>query len=153
MEQTKARTLTVSYTHLDSGGEIKDYTSDPVIVAAAETENPKPESILANCSAELVKDGKFQQDDTGVDVRVKLDSHVESCYLTIYAYAGNTSFDPDDSHNKRLWSGRVTDGYEAVSYTHLISMSSDFQGFPFCCCWLWFFWDFFQIKRPLRSGS
>lgn len=96
----------------DSGGEIKDYTSDPVIVAAAETENPKPESILANCSAELVKDGKFQQDDTGVDVRVKLDSHVESCYLTIYAYAGNTSFDPDDSHNKRLWSGRVTDGYE-----------------------------------------
>lgn len=71
--------------------------------------------ILANCSVKLMegdseKQDNFRETDTSVDVQVSLDESVESCYLNIYAYAGNTAFDPDSSYNVRLWSGRVTDG-------------------------------------------
>lgn len=79
-----------------------------------------PEEILAGCQVELRKDGtvrtdSFREDETSVDVSVKLHESVEKCYLTIYAYAGNVAFDPDDSHNIRLWSGPVTDGYEGTA--------------------------------------
>lgn len=72
--------------------------------------------ILANCSVKLMegdseKQGNFRETDTSVDVQVSLDESVESCYLNIYAYAGNTAFDPDSSYNVMLWSGRVTDGF------------------------------------------
>ena len=71
--------------------------------------------ILANCSVSLMEGGaekqdNFRESDTSVDVKVSLDETVESCYLNIYAYAGNTAFDPDSSFNIRLWSGKVTDG-------------------------------------------
>lgn len=74
------------------------------------------QEILSNCSVQLTDKGEvrteaFQEDSTSTEVKVKLDESVESCYLNIYAYAGNTSFDPDGSFNTLLWSGRVTDGY------------------------------------------
>ncbi len=73
-----------------------------------------PETILGNCQVSMNKEGNFTQEDTGVDVSVSLDESVESCNLTIFAYAGNVSFDPDDSHNIRLWSGMVSDGYSGI---------------------------------------
>ena len=72
--------------------------------------------ILANCSVKLMegdseKQNNFRETDTSVDVQVALDETVESCYLNIYAYAGNTAFDPGSSYNIRLWTGKVTDGF------------------------------------------
>ena len=83
----------------------------PVIYADTPTAEEIQE-ILSGCSVALIKDGNFTVSDTTADIKVKLHSSVPSCYLTVYAYASTTSFDPDDAHNIRLWSGRVTDGYE-----------------------------------------
>lgn len=87
---------------------------------AGNTENGTTEKteqeILSNCSVELMNGEErrteaFQEDSTSTGVKVTLDESVESCYLNIYAYAGNTSFDPDGSHNTILWTGEVSDGY------------------------------------------
>ena len=112
----------------DSGGsDIVDYTSVPVTVTAkeaetepdTESEQKTPEQILANTSVALLKDGQnraenFSQEETSAEVSVRLDDSVKQCWLKIYGYAGNTSFDPDSNFNKVLWSGVVTDGYTAV---------------------------------------
>ena len=109
----------------DSSGDITDYQSEAITVKAAgdgqtdpdPDQDKTPAQILANCSVGLYKDGeirteKFKEDENSVDVKVQLDDTVESCYLILYAYPGNAAFDPDnDSINKRLWSGPVTDGY------------------------------------------
>lgn len=112
----------------DSGGEVADYPSSPVTVSSGseqpgdpdnggdEPGNKTQEEILANCSVQLMQDGQvrtenFKETDTSADVSVKLDDSIQKCYLTLYAYAGNTSFDPDSTYNKRLWAGEVTDGY------------------------------------------
>lgn len=89
--------------------------TSPVELAAAA--NSEHDAILANCGVTFMKDGKertepFRENETSVDVKVKLDTSIASCYMTIYAYASNTAFDPDDSHNTVLWSGSVTNGLE-----------------------------------------
>ena len=65
-------------------------------------------TIAENCSVTLVKDDNFKTDDTSVSVSVKLDDRLTECYMIIYAYAGNTRFDPDGDFNIRLWTGKVT---------------------------------------------
>ena len=45
-----------------------------------------------------------------MDVKVTLDSSLKQCYMTIFAYSSNTTFDPDGSYNKRLWTGYVQNG-------------------------------------------
>ncbi len=72
--------------------------------------------ILVNSTVTLMKNGEkrtdtFTQDETSVDVQVKLDSSLDKTFLKIYGYAGNTSFDPDGNFNKVLWSGWVSDGF------------------------------------------
>ncbi|WP_312281087.1 DUF3783 domain-containing protein, partial [Oscillibacter sp.] len=97
-----------------SGSSSVDYVSEPLIVAGSPVVTD-PSAILANCRVSLQKDGSertepFREDETSVDVKVSLDGSVEACTLTIYAYAGNTTFNPDATYNKRLWSGAVKDG-------------------------------------------
>ena len=106
----------------DSSGENPvDYISNAVLVSDnggnTDEGNKKPETILANCSVTMMQDGEertelFKENDSAVDVAVRLDDSIENgCYLTIFAYAGNTAFDADAVQNIRLWSGLVTDGY------------------------------------------
>ena len=46
-----------------------------------------------------------------MDVEVNLDpSLTDGCYMTIFGYSSNMSFDPDMVYNLRLWSGKVTSG-------------------------------------------
>ena len=108
-----------------SGSGIVDYISAPVSVTVKETETETeseqktPEQILANTGVTLLKDGQartenFSQEENSVEVSVKLDDSVKECWMKIYGYAGNTSFDPDSNFNKVLWSGTVTDGYTAT---------------------------------------
>ena len=101
----------------ESGRTMYGYGNALEITApeAPKPEKPTPEQILANCSAVILKDGAerteaFQETETSTQVQVKLDSSVKQCYLTVFAYASNTAFDPDASHNDRLWSGFVEDG-------------------------------------------
>lgn len=94
----------------DSSGEaIVDFLSNAVPV---DGKGESGGSVLDHCAVTMVKDGSFEENDDSVQVQVKLDPSVESCYLTIFSYAGNTAFDPDATFNKRLWSGRVYDGDE-----------------------------------------
>lgn len=110
-----------------AAGETTAFDSDsetvsvPVVTESAQEEGenvpavqstPTMEEILSGCSVDLIKDGNFTENDTTVGVKVKLHSSVPSCYLTVFAYASTTAFDPDSSGNIRLWSGQVTDGYE-----------------------------------------
>lgn len=97
-----------------SGASPVDYASAPLIVAGSPVVTD-PSAILANCRVSLQKDGaerteSFRENETFVNAEVSLDESVEKCALTIYAYAGNTTFDPDGAYNKRLWSGMVQDG-------------------------------------------
>ena len=74
-----------------------------------------PEEILKNTTATLMKNGavrteNFEQSEKSVDVKVTLDSSLKQCYMTIFAYSSNTTFDPDGSYNKRLWTGYVKNG-------------------------------------------
>lgn len=81
--------------------------SSPILVAEEQTEpdpgqEKTPEEILKNTSVTLMKNGetrteKFTQQETSVDVRVKLDDSVDKCWLKICGYAGNTGFDPDSN--------------------------------------------------------
>ena len=73
-------------------------------------------SILENCSVTLLKDGNFKLTDTSVDVNVELDKSLEKCHLSLFAYAGNTTFDPDSEHNIRLWAGSVTPGEQTLTF-------------------------------------
>lgn len=97
-----------------SGNSPVDYASEPLIVAGSPV-NTDPSAILANCRVSLQKDGSertnpFRENETSVDAKVSLDGSVESCTLTIYAYAGNTAFSPDAAYNKSLRSGTVKNG-------------------------------------------
>lgn len=65
-------------------------------------------TIAENCSVTLVKNDNFKTDGTSVSVGVKLDDRLTDCYMIIYAYAGNTKFDPNGDFNVRLWTGKVT---------------------------------------------
>lgn len=104
-----------------SGSEMVDHISAPIpVVENGGTETEKtPEEILANSTVRILQDGQertagFTENETSAQVRVSLDETVDHCTLTLFAYAGNTTFDPDASQNIRLWSGTVTDGYAAV---------------------------------------
>ncbi len=72
------------------------------IKAADESDVKTPEEILKNTTATLMKNGKvrtenFKQSEKSVDVKVTLDSSLKQCYMTIFAYSSNTTFDPDGS--------------------------------------------------------
>ena len=69
--------------------------------------------ILKDCAVQIDHDGSFTVEDSQAHVSVRLSSQVAHCNLTLFAYAANTSFDPDSSQNIRLWSGSVSDGWEA----------------------------------------
>ncbi len=86
-----------------------------------------PEEILKNTTATLMKDGKvrtetFRQSETSVDVRVQLDDSLSQCYMTLYAYSSNTTFDPDSSYNKRLWTGKVHNGQVTCTFTQQLPL-------------------------------
>ncbi len=87
-------------------------TQQSVRSATSGISAPDYSSVLSNCSVTLSNDGQLTPDASSINARVSLDASVPSCYLTIFAYASNTSFDPDASQNIRLWSGRVTDGFD-----------------------------------------
>ena len=90
--------------------------SDSVPIITGETSGEKTqEEILKNTTVTLVKNGEprtenFKQSEKSVDVKVQLDDSLEQCYMTIFAYSSNTTFDPDGSYNKRLWTGYVKNG-------------------------------------------
>jgi hypothetical protein len=70
--------------------------------------------ILKNSSVYFTKEGKmrtenFLDSEGEAEVTIELDETVKQCSLTLFAYAGNTAFDPEDSYNIRLWSGMVTE--------------------------------------------
>lgn len=112
---TEEEAFSTDETVLPIAAESAQEEGENVPVTYAENSTPTAEEIqeiLSGCSVELIKDGNFTVNDTSAGIKVKLHSSVPSCYLTVYAYASTTSFDPDSSGNIRLWSGRVTDGYE-----------------------------------------
>ena len=91
------------------------YSESVAIKAAGESGVKTPEDILKNTTATLMKNGavrteNFKQSEKSVDVKVTLDSSLNQCYMTIFAYSSNTTFDPDGSYNKRLWTGYVKNG-------------------------------------------
>ena len=91
------------------------YSESVAIKAADESDVKMPEEILKNTTATLMKNGtvrteNFKQSEKSVDVKVTLDSSLKQCYMTIFAYSSNTTFDPDSSYNKRLWTGYVKNG-------------------------------------------
>lgn len=91
------------------------YSESVAIKAAGESGVKTPEEILKNTTATLMKNGaarteNFKQSEKSVDVKVQLDDSLEQCYMTIFAYSSNTTFDPDASYNKRLWTGYVQNG-------------------------------------------
>lgn len=91
------------------------YSESVAIKAAGESGVKTPEDILKNTTATLMKNGavrteNFKQSEKSVDVKVTLDSSLNQCYMTIFAYSSNTTFDPDSSYNKRLWTGYVKNG-------------------------------------------
>lgn len=84
-------------------------------------------TFASNSSVSIIKDGKFQLTDTQVTVNVQLDNRLEKCIMTIFSYAGNTSFDADDSHNTRLWSGYVTNGEKTVEFNSNIELKAGYK--------------------------
>ena len=91
------------------------YSESVAIKAAGESGVKTPEEILKNTTATLMKNGaarteNFKQSEKSVDVKVQLDDSLKQCYMTIFAYSSNTTFDPDASYNKRLWTGYVQNG-------------------------------------------
>ena len=94
--------------------DVREVFSDYFTVAAS-GEKTRAE-IIANTSAVLLQDGEtrtepFKEDAASVDVQVKLDDSVESCYMTVYAYIGTAGFDPDNSTSSFvLWKGQVKTG-------------------------------------------
>ena len=89
-----------------------DSKSEPAAVHTQAAAGEKTrEEMIANTSAVLLQNGKtrtkpFKQNANSVDVQVKLDDSVESCYMTVYAYIGTAGFDPDNSTSSFvLWKG------------------------------------------------
>lgn len=94
-----------------------DSKSEPAAVHTQAAAGEKTrEEMIANTSAVLLQNGKtrtkpFKQNANSVDVQVKLDDSVESCYMTVYAYIGTAGFDPDNSTSSFvLWKGQVKTG-------------------------------------------
>ncbi len=100
----------------DAGqNEMVDYVSNALIVEKAGSGSEQPTTpdgdISKNCSVKLLRTEAFTEADTSVDVEVKLDSGLtDGCYMTIFGYSSNMSFDPDMVYNERLWSGKVSSG-------------------------------------------
>ena len=99
----------------DASDDNTDYVSNALVVekAGGGSEQPTtPEGdISKNCSVKLLRTEAFTEADTSVDVEVNLDpSLTDGCYMTIFGYSSNMSFDPDMVYNLRLWSGKVTSG-------------------------------------------
>ena len=99
----------------DTDKTIYRYSESVAIKAAGESGVKTPEEILKNTTATLMKNGavrteNFKQSEKSVDVKVTLDSSLKQCYMTIFAYSSNTTFDPDGPYNKRLWTGYVQNG-------------------------------------------
>ena len=94
--------------------DVQEVFSDYFTVAAS-GEKTRAE-IIDNTSAVLLQNGKtrtepFKQNANSVDVQVKLDDSVKSCYMTVYAYIGTAGFDPDNSTSSFvLWKGQVKTG-------------------------------------------
>lgn len=118
----------------DSSSEpMRDYVSQAVLVAGADSGTHKTyDEVMANCSVTLMENGEirtsaFLQTETSVDVSVKLDDTIESCYLNIYAYPGNTGFDDESTYNRRLWSGEVTAGYTGTCAIDLSGIPTGYK--------------------------
>ena len=99
----------------DSDTEKLIYQYSDAVTVTASSGVKTPEEILKNTTATLMKNGtvrteNFKQSEKSVDVKVTLDSSLNQCYMTIFAYSSNTTFDPDSSYNKRLWTGYVQNG-------------------------------------------
>jgi methionine-rich copper-binding protein CopC len=99
----------------DSDTEKLIYQYSDAVTVTASSGVKTPEEILKNTTATLMKNGtvrteNFKQSEKSVDVKVTLDSSLNQCYMTIFAYSSNTTFDPDSSYNKRLWTGYVKNG-------------------------------------------
>ena len=99
----------------DSDTEKLIYQYSDAVTVTASSGVKTPEEILKNTTATLMKNGtvrteNFKQSEKSVDVKVTLDSSLNQCYMTIFAYSSNTTFDPDGSYNKRLWTGYVQNG-------------------------------------------
>ena len=95
--------------------ETVDYVSNALIVEKAGSGSEQPTTpegdISKNCSVKLLRTESFTEADTSVDVEVNLDpSLTDGCYMTIFGYSSNMSFDPDMVYNERLWSGKVSSG-------------------------------------------
>ncbi|MCI7282080.1 DUF3783 domain-containing protein [Dysosmobacter sp.] len=94
--------------------DVREVFSEYFTVAASGEKTR--EEMIANTSAVLLQDGAartepFKQNANSVDVQVKLDDSVESCYMTVYAYIGTAGFDPDNSTSSFvLWKGQVKTG-------------------------------------------
>ena len=94
--------------------DVREVFSEYFTVAASGEKTR--EEMIANTSAVLLQDGEtraepFKQDAASVDVQVKLDDSVKSCYMTVYAYIGTAGFDPDNSTSSFvLWKGQVKTG-------------------------------------------
>lgn len=119
----EGETVLVHLYHYDAEHDSTNYQYGNAVAITAGGKQPAPDvtpgqtpdQILANCSAVILKDGQprslpFREEETSVDVQVKLDPGVEECHLTIFSYASNTAFDPDSSHNIRLAGQTVRDG-------------------------------------------
>ena len=99
----------------DSNTEKQSFQYSDAVTVTASSGEKTPEEILKNTTATLMKNGavraeNFKQSEKSVDVKVTLDSSLNQCYMTIFAYSSNTTFDPDSSYNKRLWTGYVKNG-------------------------------------------
>ena len=99
----------------DSNTEKQSFQYSDAVTVTASSSVKTPEEILKNTTATLMKNGavraeNFKQSEKSVDVKVTLDSSLNQCYMTIFAYSSNTTFDPDSSYNKRLWTGYVKNG-------------------------------------------
>ena len=99
----------------DSNTEKQSFQYSDAVTVTASSGEKTPEEILKNTTATLMKNGavrteNFKQSEKSVDVKVTLDSSLKQCYMTIFAYSSNTTFDPDGSYNKRLWTGYVKNG-------------------------------------------
>nr|MCR4956641.1 hypothetical protein [Lachnospiraceae bacterium] len=109
---TPGKKLCVVLRDIEGYGVYKDYILKETIVKS--TKKTKDE-ILNECKVTILKDGEerkdaFAPEEHSVDVSVKLEESIPSCYLTIYAYPGNVTFDPDTTGNIRLGSAYVKDG-------------------------------------------
>ena len=99
----------------DSNTEKQSFQYSDAVTVTASSSVKTPEEILKNTTATLMKNGavraeNFKQSEKSVDVKVTLDSSLNQYYMTIFAYSSNTTFDPDGSYNKRLWTGYVQNG-------------------------------------------